>query len=192
MTPRTAAHACLREATAVDHARVDGSFPHGLQDAAIYQRYLRGMHALLATLGESDAGLAAEYAAHRQRIADDLAAIAACPPAARDVIDIPDAHARLGARYVIEGSALGARLLQRQARALGHDATLGATFLAYHVDRGYTHWPRLMLALAQHDPASPGFQTVLAAARNTFALAATCFAPMGLLAKEADERPGSH
>ncbi|SIQ29894.1 biliverdin-producing heme oxygenase [Solilutibacter tolerans] len=179
MTPRTAAHTRLREATAVDHARVDGCFPHGLQDAAAYRRYLRGMHALLTALSNRDEQLNVGYAIHRQHLADDLLALDARSASLPSGIDILDPHARLGVRYVIEGSALSARLLLRQAEALGHHATSGATFLTHHVDRGITHWPRLMQALAQHDPATSDFKTVIASARNTFALAASCFDPMG-------------
>lgn len=180
MSRPSAAHALLREATAADHARVDASFAEGLHDASAYQRYVRGMHALLNCLEKSDAALAAAYATPRALLADDLTALGLNAPSPPPPLTFSDDHARLGARYVVEGSALGARLLQRQARALGHSATQGATFLAYHVDRGYTHWPRLMQALAPLDPASPEFQTVLHAAQQTFALAATCFDPMGL------------
>ena len=187
MTGPSAAHARLREATAADHARVDASFADGLRDAPAYRRYVRGMHALLNCLGKSDAALAAAFVTPLALLADDLSTLGLHAPNAPHLLSVADDAARLGACYVIEGSALGARLLQRQAQLLGHSPTQGATFLAYHVDRGYTHWPRLMQALAPLDPTSPEFQTVLDAARDTFALAAACFDPMGRLAKEMDD-----
>lgn len=190
MTRPSAAHARLREATANDHARVDASFADGLHDVATYQRYVRGMQALLNGLAKNDAALAADYVAHQHHLSEDLTAHGLNAPTFVPSLRIANDDARLGARYVIEGSALGARLLQRQAQALGYSPTQGAAFLAYHVDRGITHWPQLMQALAQHDPASPNFQTVRGAARETFALAATCFDPMGLSAKDLDE--GQH
>ncbi len=187
MTGPSAAHARLREATADDHARVDASFADGLRDAPTYQRYVRGMHALLNCLENSDTALAATYATPLALLADDLPALGLNAPTPPPPLTFTDNLARLGAGYVIEGSALGARLLLRQAQSRGHSSTQGATFLAYHVDRGYTHWPRLMQALAPLDPTSPEFQTVLHAAQQTFALAATCFDRMGLPAKDPDE-----
>ena len=190
MSTRAApAHARLREATGIDHARVDACFPNGLQDAASYRRYLGGMQRLLHALADADADIAREFAPHRRHIEADLRGLGMRPaaPAGRIDIALDGDDARLGARYVIEGSALGARILQRQAHALGYDASGGAGFLAYHVQRGTTHWPRLMQALAQHDPASPGFHALLAAARDTFALAAACFDPMGPPAEDTDE-----
>lgn len=162
-------------------------FADDLHDAAAYQRYVRGMHALLNCLEKSDVALGGEYTAHRALLADDLAALGLVAPEPLPPLVFSDDDARLGARYVIEGSALGARLLQRQALSLGYSPAQGAAFLTYHVARGTTHWPQLMQALAQHDPASPAFHTVLTSAQQTFALAATCFDPMGLPARDPNE-----
>lgn len=179
MTAASAPHARLREGTRDGHARVDACFADGLHDAASYRRYLGGMHALLGALAASDALLAADYRHHRALLDDDLSALGLPAPAQPTAPIIDGEDARLGARYVIEGSAMGARLLLRQALALGHSPAAGARFLTYHVDRGTTHWPRLVHALAGLDPASSDFDSVLAAARGTFALAASCFDPMG-------------
>ena len=189
----SAAHVRLREATAADHARVDGCFAQGLHDDASYRRYVQGMHALPNGLALGNAGLASMYAEPRERLEQDLSALGAAPlsPAYSLNIGASDA-ARLGARYVVEGSALGARVLFRQAEALGHTSANGARFLAYHVGRSYTHWPLLVQALTVIDPDAPEFQTALTAARDTFALAAACFDPMGSVAKETDEGPHGH
>lgn len=53
---------------------------------------------------------------------DPAPQLRACAPACRSQ--------RLGLAYVLEGSALGAQILQRQARALGLDAGHGARHLA--------------------------------------------------------------
>ncbi|MGY0505779.1 biliverdin-producing heme oxygenase [Luteimonas sp. e5] len=173
MSGSSPAHARLRAATAHDHARVDACFPDGLADAASYRRYLRGMQVLLATLGEADPGLAEDFAGLLEALRQDLghSVPASLPPAPR----IPCAMARLGVRYVIDGSALGARLLLRQVHALGPNAGAGTAFLAYHVERSQQAWPALQHALASQDPASPPFTVLLDSARNTFALAADCF-----------------
>lgn len=190
MTTPSIAHARLRKATASDHARVDACFAQGLHDDASYQRYLCGMQVLLQSLANADAGLAEEYAAHRAHIEQDLQTLGM--EASFPVPGAPRIHsdtARLGARYVIEGSAMGARVLQRQAATLGHAPARGAAFLAYHAGRGATHWPRCMDALAGQNPASPGFETLLATARDTFALAARCFDPMGTITRGANGQP---
>ena len=62
-------------------------------------------------------------------------------PRAPVSLNIPeDASALLGLAYVLEGSALGARLLYPEALALGLDGSRGARHLASQIaDR--TAWP---------------------------------------------------
>lgn len=177
MTPVSPAQARLRQATSGLHARLDACFEHGLRDSASYHRYLQGMHGLLHALAAADVGLDAAFASHRAHLQADLAATGAgfLPTPTHDVIRIAGDSERLGARYVIEGSSLGARVLLRQAQTLGHDPECGATFLAYHVRHGLLHWPRCLQALAACDPDAADFAVLLQAARDTFALAATCF-----------------
>lgn len=177
MTPVSPAQARLRQATARLHARLDACFEHGLRDAASYHRYLQGMHGLLTALAGADPGLDAAFAGHRARLQADLAATGAGVSSTplHGGIRIAGDSERLGSRYVIEGSSLGARVLLRQAQALGHDPECGATFLAYHVQHGLLHWPRCLQALAACDADAADFVVLLHAARNTFALAATCF-----------------
>ena len=175
MSAISPAHARLRAASAPDHARVDACFPRGLEDAATYRRYLRGMHGLLSALARACPRLADEYAPMREALAADLEALGSTPPAPPGLPPITDEAARLGARYVIEGSAMGARLLQRQAERLGHGPGPGGRFLAYHVARGEHAWPALKSALARLDADTASFEDVLRSTRDTFALAATCF-----------------
>ena len=179
MTGVQPAHARLRAATAAGHARVDGCFPDGLRDAEDYRRYLRGMAALLAALAAADAELADAFIAQRGRLAQDMQATGTTAMPAPTASVLAGNAGRLGARYVVEGSALGARVLLRQAQALGHGPAHGASFLAYHAERGRTHWPRLLQALAACDADGAAFPALLAGARDSFALAAACLAPVG-------------
>lgn len=75
---------------------------------------------------------------------------------------------RLGLAYVLEGSALGAQILQRQARALGFDAGHGARHLAAQTDR-----PGRWQSFCLHLEAAAPFDDVAAAvaANAAFALA---------------------
>ena len=175
MSTTSPAHARLREATRDDHARVDGCFPHGLHDAEAYRRYLRGMHALLDALAGADAELAAAFARHRALLEADLADVGARPSAAPPAAPrIDGLAARTGARYVIEGSAMGARLLLRQAAALGFDREYGARFLAYHAGQADADWDRFRRQLASQAPEHPDFARLIETTRDTFALAAAC------------------
>lgn len=171
------AHVQLRQATAVAHAQVDGCFPDGLADADTYRRYLQGMQRLLQSVADADPTLAATYAEHRRRLQADCTALACAAPRAPSTVawELDTDEARLGARYVLDGSALGARVLLRQADALGQVPEHGAAFLAYHVQQGRTQWPSLLRALSACDPASPAFARVTRAALDIFVLAADSF-----------------
>lgn len=94
-------------------------------------------------------------------------------PAIRPPMRISGASAALGALYVLEGSALGARLLLRRAAALGFDGSFGARHLALQV-ADPTRWRRFLLLLetmADIDRAE-----ALATAEAVFQLAADCHA----------------
>lgn len=175
MSATSPAHARLREATRDDHARVDGCFPDGLCDVGTYRRYLRGMQALLAALARADAELATAFARHRALLKADLADLGAAPfetPPPAPHID--GGAARTGARYVVEGSAMGARLLLRQAVSLGFKDGYGARFLAYHAGQADADWVRFRRQLASQAPEHPDFARLIETTRDTFALAATC------------------
>ncbi len=129
----------LRAATRDAHARVDACFPRGLEDQATYRRYLLGMQALVDAL---EAGLArtpldpawAEWRRPQRGdwLADDLRTLGLQPMPDGPALAIADAAEAAGALYVIEGSAMGASQLQRQAAALGFGAGHGALFLDRH------------------------------------------------------------
>lgn len=107
-------------------------------------------------------------------LADDLRDLGVVRlPAAGAPMRIPTRSAALGALYVLEGSALGARLLRRRAAALGFDESFGAGHLAAQV-ADPTRWRRFLLLLetmAEIDRAE-----ALRTAAAVFELAADCYA----------------
>lgn len=131
----------LRRATTHAHARIDALLSEGLCDVARYGAYLRGMQRFVReseTALRHDDGVASIVDC-RRHLEADLAwlGLEALPiddtPGVAALLDLP---ARLGWQYVVAGSALGARFLLREARALGFDAGRGATFLAHHAGGG--------------------------------------------------------
>lgn len=129
----------LRTATSGAHARVDACFPGGLGDTAAYRRYLCGMHGLVAALEDAlaTARLEGEWQRwcnpHRvTRLTDDLRDLGADVMPRGPALSITGAAEAVGAMYVVEGSALGATLLLRDAVALGWTADRGARFLHGH------------------------------------------------------------
>lgn len=153
---------------------------NGLADRRIYTRYLHGMHRLVEALAHapSDAAPRESWALwfDRQRLKllrDDLRKLGAS-------IDCSDARLPsptwwMGANYVLEGSALGARLLLRDAaRMRENDPGIPLEFLQHHARRS-DRWPRFLMALASVDGSMRS--DAQAGARHAFALveqALTC------------------
>lgn len=178
----------LRAATAERHAQVDACFPQGVRTLRSYHAYLTGMQALLQTLANADAALAAHYAPQLDALGADTQALRI--PALSTLAAWPigmDDWARLGVRYVLEGAAMGARSLLIDARSLGMTPTHGARFLAYHAERGRTHWPQLLRMLADADASGGGFEAMSHAACATFDLATACFLQAGASKGEIDD-----
>lgn len=133
----------LRTATAAAHARVDarvGDFA----DVAAYAAFLQAMHRFVRS-ARRVLGDPADLVACQAALDADLADLGCTPlpgdgnaPASRD-------DARLGWRYVLAGSSLGARLLVRRVAALGFDGSHGARYLALHA--GGDAWPSLLASL---------------------------------------------
>lgn len=151
----------LRRATGPAHARVDALLPQGVGRRSDYAAYLRAMHRFVANSALPDGS--------RERylplIRDDLRTlgITADDPQAAGVSP-PDLYERLGWAYVFEGSSLGARVLLRQARALGFDAAVGARYLNEHATSA--QWPDVLRQLEDSSP-DPGQLDRLVAASNT-------------------------
>ncbi|HEY4583725.1 MAG TPA: biliverdin-producing heme oxygenase [Lysobacter sp.] len=144
MPPSASLRWRLRDATAAAHARIDSQVGDAVADVAGYAAFLRGMHGFVRharqVLGDADDLVACERA-----LADDLQVLGHAP------VDVDlDGRAtremaRLGWRYVIAGSSLGARLLLRRAEALGFTGTHGARYLALHA--GGDAWRTLLSTL---------------------------------------------
>ena len=116
--PATGLTSQLRAATRRAHDHVDGAFPNGLDSRATYVRYLTAILPLAQWLHDSWRpawpGLAGWHEAARvQRLRADLARLGATPDPARVPDTASSAAEWLGGSYVMEGSAMGARLLAR-------------------------------------------------------------------------------
>ncbi|QQR40163.1 biliverdin-producing heme oxygenase [Devosia rhizoryzae] len=96
----------------------------------------------------------------------------AAPPSGSAALQFATASEKLGALYVLEGSALGARLLQRRAEAIGFNARYGARHLAHQTaDNG--RWKRFLAVL--DDPRFDN-DAALAAAQRVFEAALAIYA----------------
>lgn len=128
----------LRDLTRDHHERLDNKVGT-LESVPAYHRYLTGMHVFRTAV---DSGLRSHafppaFDGWRPTlIADelqkDMADLSLRPAAdAAPAIDVPgDLSELVGMLYVLEGSTLGARILVKQAAALGFDAANGARHLA--------------------------------------------------------------
>jgi heme oxygenase len=171
---RGGARFTLRAATASAHqALEDDTGP--ISDLPAYGRYARGLLAFRAAL---EPALEAFALVHRtpwrptassDLLSADLLDLGILP-IPRCSVSIGDEARALGAMYVLEGSGLGARVLIKQAQALG----LGPDFGARHLWRqaaGQDAW-RIFLAALERSPAD--MEEVAASAIATFELARDC------------------
>ncbi|WP_162301479.1 biliverdin-producing heme oxygenase [Cognatilysobacter segetis] len=133
----------LRHATAEAHARVDARIGD-FTDVASYAAFLQAMHRFVRS-ARRVLGDPADLVACQLALEADLADVGRPPlPGEPDAAPRRD-DARLGWRYVLAGSALGARLLLRRVATLGFDATRGARYLARHASGDA--WPSLLASL---------------------------------------------
>jgi heme oxygenase (biliverdin-IX-beta and delta-forming) len=171
-------HEALRAATDGVHQRLHthrgfAAIKAETIDLPRYARLLRRLHGFHRPF-EVATGLAA---ARSGRIAADLAALASEPALASTPIpqchDIPvfdDTDARLGGLYVVEGAALGGRILARHLdRLFGTGAVAGRSFfLGGGSDTGAT-WRAFLAQLGEVSPDPARRHRVIAAAVATFA-----------------------
>jgi heme oxygenase (biliverdin-IX-beta and delta-forming) len=91
--------------------------------------------------------------------------------ACADIPPLPCLASRLGALYVVEGSALGGRALSRGLdRLLGPEGTDGRRFFAGRGADTSSTWSKFVADLAAYDSASPDRPRLIAAAAATFAV----------------------
>lgn len=171
----------LRGATTAVHARIDARFSNGLLDAASHACYLRGMQRTVVAFERgavpftTDPDWRGWLAPARAPLLDaDLAELGldALAPADAPVLD--DDATLLGALYVLEGSAQGARLMLQQLR---HHTTPAR---GVHFMHAHAHDPRRWRALLARLDGAPADDADAAAAESgalrTFALAEHSFA----------------
>lgn len=168
-------HSRLKTATAEQHASLDALMAGGFADRFMYARYLQAMRCLTEAL--APAPLEAESRRHWARWFDsrrlkclhrDLGQLGA-HDAATEAPVLP-ASGWMGANYVLEGSALGARVLLREAARLGErEPGIPLEFLRHHAERS-DRWPRFLAALEALD--GPMRTDACAGARRGFALVA--------------------
>lgn len=166
--------AALRARTSHQHERLDRAV--GLFDTREqYAAFLEGSFRFRA---------AAERALDRRRgweverlselIDADLADLGRAPGAPARFPNVPDSDAfALGIAYVLEGSALGARLLARRAAALGFDGAHGARHLARQTG-DKARWQRFLGVLDAVGPADR--EQVIAGAASAFDVALEAYA----------------
>lgn len=103
-----------------------------LTSRAAYGAYLQGLHAFRAgvepQVADALAGFAPDLIA--EHLAADLRDLGLAAIAPEPAPDVSTPARALGVLYVLEGSALGARVLVPQVRTLGFDAGCGARHLA--------------------------------------------------------------
>jgi len=153
----------LRHATASAHGRVDALLPDGVSKHRDYAAYLRAMHRFVATSALPD-GARDRYL---PLLSDDLHTLGIVGEATPADAEPEDRYERLGWAYVFEGSSLGARLLLRQAGALGFDGRAGARYLNEHA--ASSGWPDLLRQLEDATPDAGQLDRLVAASHRAFA-----------------------
>jgi heme oxygenase len=130
----------LRERTAEAHAGVDAAVG-GFDDLMSYRAYLLALAAFRAPLEKQIAAETWPLAlvgwqpkCVGSAIAADLADLGLVAPAGGCGTLALEGDRLFGALYVLEGSALGARILLKRAQALGLGASYGARHLALLAD----------------------------------------------------------
>lgn len=166
----------LRLRTAGAHAALD-ELVGDLDSLDSYRRYLRGLHAFRVSAERAlDAGLAHAPAAFARlrptRIVEsmraDMADLGSTPVTEAALVAPATPSELVGLVYVLEGSALGARLLKRQAAALGLGPQYGARHLAVQAESLDT-WHGFLTVLDALDPFEDA--EAVAAAEAAFASA---------------------
>ncbi len=167
----------LRERTATAHKSLDATVG-ALGSDTDYRRYLVGTAAFRFAIEPrlSDMSLAAGSTTRVTMIGDDIRkdlddlGLAAPDPAPFDVPLSRDAA--LGVLYVVEGSALGAKLLRKNAAGLGFSADFGARHLARQTGSP-DNWRAYLSLLDDAQPFDE--ETCVAAALSTFDAASRAY-----------------
>jgi heme oxygenase len=170
----------LRCATQPAHARLDALIDATglLGSRARYARYLEATWAARRPAERAlDAlGSSLLYAAWPERsmceaLSQDIVDVAGSPPVEDSQWDLPAAPLSpgqaLGVLYVLEGSALGARLLERRVAAIGMTSAFGARHMARQTARPRA-WAAFVKVLDRTVLDPPDDQLCMSAAVDTF------------------------
>lgn len=175
----TANRFLLREMTRPHHEKLDAEVG-SLENEAAYRRYLAGISQFRFSV--EPALQAADYPASfgdwrpgfvESELYLDCSDLDLPPANAPSSVDLPDSiSGLLGMLYVLEGSSLGARLLVRQAAALGYDGRFGARHLVKQTadTSSWTAFQSILESAADFDLDAAG-----AAAASTFGHARQAF-----------------
>ncbi len=135
----------LKEATSSAHAALD-ALVGGFATVADYRRYLAGIAAFrlpveawLSTNTLPPAFADWQPGLVRDELKADLADLETPEPETTLPFSPPEGEGVVGLLYVLEGSALGARLLAKRAEALGLSADFGARHL-FSQARNFSNW----------------------------------------------------
>ena len=174
----------VRQATRATHEAIDALLPSGLRELDAYRRYLGALRPLVDWLGRGDrsgwpvAMRGWDDGERLDALNADCAALGvdAAPTTVAAAGDWPY---WLGGTYVIEGSALGARLLSRDVTALAreHPEVSGARRFLDHVTRDPPRWGRFVRLLDALPDRHAGAAT--SGARDGFAIVHARLAPGG-------------
>ncbi len=168
----------LRRATNAAHRRLDGLIDHAglLNSRARYELYL---HATWAARRPAEqalerAGIAGFYAGWPSRqvsdaLSQDVFDVSKSRPAdpTGEPSEILGTAESLGVLYVLEGSALGARVLGARAAGIGMTACFGARHLAHQISQPGA-WAAFTDLLARTPMTDPEEDQCIAAAIATF------------------------
>jgi heme oxygenase len=170
----------LRRATQPAHARLDTLIDHAgfLTNRASYASYLKATWSARQPIERAldTGGAIAVYAAWPERricdaLSRDLSDVTHGPPNAGDGGDevrTPQSPGEvLGLLYVLEGSALGAQLLQGRAAAIGMTPHHGARHMAHQTSQPNA-WSSFVKILDKADLDGADDATCIAAAVATF------------------------
>lgn len=168
----------LRDRTADAHAAVDAAIG-GFDDLSGYRTYLKALAAFRAPIEQQLAALAWPDTLGGWRpnrvsaaLAKDMDDLSITPdPSAASVLRLDGARL-YGTLYVLEGSALGARLLFQRAQALGLSADYGARHLAL-LGGSIEGWRGFLACLEEADPFE--IDDAVEASVAAFALARAAF-----------------
>lgn len=171
----TSVLAQVRAATHATHEALDALLPVGLRDLRDYRRYLGALLPLAEWLAQgARGGWPADVSGWEDarrldclRADCDALGVTAAPADEASSTDWPH---WLGGCYVIEGSALGARLLARHAAGLAdtHPEVRGARRFLDHITRDPRRWGRFVRLLEALPDGHAGETT--SGARDGFAI----------------------